>query len=122
MGYPFSAWTLERLREHLARQTHIVLSSHYLSQLMAKHNIGYRCPKHSMEHLRDPQEYDEKKAFLEFVKKGAPRSTAAFNLLNLDECDIHLPPTLTRVWTLRDLVAVAAADQHDRWNGDEDPH
>lgn len=70
LGYPFSSWTLERLREHLARQTHIVLSPHYLSQLMASNDIVYRRPKHSMEHLRDPQEYEEKKAFLEFVKKG----------------------------------------------------
>ena len=70
LGYPFSSWTLERLREHLARQTHIVLSPAYLSQVMADNDIVYRRPKHSMEHLRDPQEYDEKKAFLEFVKRG----------------------------------------------------
>lgn len=70
LGYPFSSWTLERLREYLARQTHIVLSPHYLSQLMAENGIVYRRPKHGMDHLRDPQEYDEKKAFLEFVKRG----------------------------------------------------
>jgi len=70
LGYPFSAWTLERLREHLARQTHIVLSPPYLSRLMADNGIVYRRPKHGMEHLRDPQEYDEKKALLDFVKRG----------------------------------------------------
>jgi len=70
LGYPFNAWTLERLREHLAIQTRIVLSSPYLSQLMADNDIVYRRPKHGMEHLRDPQEYSEKKALLEFVKKG----------------------------------------------------
>jgi transposase len=70
LGYPFSAWTLERLREHLARKTRILLSPHYLSQVMAENDIVYRRPKHGMDHLRDTQEYDEKKAFLEFVKKG----------------------------------------------------
>ena len=70
LGYPFSCWTLERLREHLARQTRIILSAAWLSQLLAKHDIVYRRPKHGMSHLRDPQEYNEKKAFLEFVKKG----------------------------------------------------
>jgi transposase len=70
LGYPFSCWTLERLREHLARRTKIVLSLPPLSRLMAEHQIVYRRPKHGMAHLRDPQEYDEKKAFLEFVKKG----------------------------------------------------
>jgi transposase len=72
LGYPFSAWTLERLREHLARRTRIVLCSAYLSRLMSENDIVYRRPKHGMTHLRDPQEYDEKKAFLEFVKKGRP--------------------------------------------------
>lgn len=69
LDYPFSCWTLERLREHLARKTRILLSVGYLSQLVAKHGIVYRRPKHSMAHLRDPREYNEKKAFLEFVKK-----------------------------------------------------
>jgi transposase len=70
LGYPFSCWTLERLREHLARKTKIVLSPPHLSRLMAENEIVYRRPKHGMTHLRDSKEYDEKKAFLEFVKKG----------------------------------------------------
>jgi hypothetical protein len=75
MGYPFGMWTLDRLREHLARRTRVILSPAYLSHLMHEHDIVYRRPKHGMSHLRDPQEYNEKKAFLEFVKKGrcAPR-------------------------------------------------
>ena len=70
MDYPFSCWTLDRLREHLARKTHVILSVPHLSRLLAEHKIVYRRPKHDMSHLRDPQEYGEKKAFLEFVKKG----------------------------------------------------
>jgi transposase len=69
-GYPFSCWTLARLREHLARRTRVILSTGHLGRLLAKHNIVYRRPKHGMTHLRDPQEYNEKKAFLAFVKKG----------------------------------------------------
>ena len=84
LGYPFNAWTLERLREHLARQTRILFSPAHLSRLMANNNIVYRRPKHSMAHLRDPQEYDEKKAFLEFVKRGRcvqpPRSTCSTSM------------------------------------------
>jgi transposase len=72
LGYPFSAWTLERLREHLGRLTRILLSPSRLSQVMAENDIVYRRPKHGLEHLRDPQEYDEKKAFLEFLKRGRP--------------------------------------------------
>ena len=70
MGYPFGTWTLDRLRGHLARRTRVILSPAYLSRLMHEHDIVYRRPKHGMTHLRDPQEYNEKKAFLEFVKRG----------------------------------------------------
>jgi len=83
-GYPFSCWTLDRLREHLARQTRIILSVPHLSRLMAEHNIVYRRPKHGMAHLRDPREYEEKKAFLKFVKKGrcvpSPPSTCSTSM------------------------------------------
>ena len=70
MGYSFSSWTLERLREHLALQTGIQLHPNSLSRIMAENDIVYRRPKHSMNHLRAPEEYDEKKAILDFLKKG----------------------------------------------------
>lgn len=70
VGYPFSSWTLERLREHLARQTGTLLHPCYLSQVMRRHGIVYRRPKHVMGHLRDRQDYQEKKAVLEFLKKA----------------------------------------------------
>ena len=69
LGYPFGCWTLDRLREHLARRTRVMLSPAHLARLMAENRIVYRRPKHGMTHLRDPKEYDEKKAFLAFVKK-----------------------------------------------------
>jgi len=81
MGYPFSSWTLPRLREHLFRKTSVLLNPDYLSRLMAKHGIVYRRPRHVMGHLRDRGEYDEKKAFLAFLKNtpppGSPGSTSS---------------------------------------------
>ncbi len=75
MGYLFGCWTLERLREHLARKTRVIISTGHLGRLMAENKIVYRRPKHGMTHLRDPKEYDDKKAFLEFVKKGPVQRT-----------------------------------------------
>lgn len=74
-GYVFGSWTLERLREHLARRCNVLLHPHYLARLMNKHGIVYRRPRHIMGHLRDPQEYQEKKEFLAFLKKtrGMPQ-------------------------------------------------
>lgn len=70
LGYPFSSWTRKRVREHVGHETGVLLNPRYLSTLMGKHGIVYRRPKHLMTHLGDPQEYDEKKALLEFLKKG----------------------------------------------------
>lgn len=82
-GYPFSSWTLERLREHLGRQAGTLLNPRYLSQLMARHGIVYRRPKHLMAHLRDPKDYNEKKAILEFLKNAQSKGTPASTLSTL---------------------------------------
>ena len=78
-GYPFSSWTLQRLREHLGHKTGTLLNPCYLSQLMAREGIVYRRPKHVMAHLQNPRDYNEKKAILEFLKnaqqKGKPASS-----------------------------------------------
>lgn len=86
LGYPFSSWTLERLREHVGHQTGVLLNPRYLSSLMGKHGIVYRRPKHLMAHLRDSKDYNEKKAILTFLKnaqlKGRPASTLS-TLMNV---------------------------------------
>ena len=82
-GYPFSSWTLDRLREHLGRQTGTLLNPRYLSQLMARHGIVYRRPKHLMAHLRDPKDYNEKKAILAFLKNAQSNGTPASTLSTL---------------------------------------
>lgn len=76
-GYIFTSWTLPRLREHLARRCRVLLHPDYLGRLMAKHGIVYRRPRHIMGHLQDPQDYEEKKAVLAFLKKT--RSTTGTN-------------------------------------------
>lgn len=70
LGYPFSSWTLDRLREHLAKVTGVILHPLYLSRLMGRHGIVYRRPRHVMAHLRNTQDYSEKKAILGFLKKS----------------------------------------------------
>jgi transposase len=72
LGYPFTCWSLARLREHLLRKTGVLLSPPYLSRLMKKHGIVYRRPRHVMAHLRNQADYDEKKALLDFLKNAPP--------------------------------------------------
>ena len=77
VGYPFSSWTLDRLREYLGQQTGTLLNPRYLSQLMAREGIVYRRPKHVMGHLRNTRDYNEKKALLAFLKKAQSKRTPA---------------------------------------------
>jgi transposase len=83
LGYPFSSWTLERLREHVGHQTGVLLNPRYLSSLMGKHGIVYRRPKHLMAHLRDPKDYNEKKAILAFLKNAQSKRMPASTLSTL---------------------------------------
>jgi transposase/predicted site-specific integrase-resolvase len=115
LGYAFGCRTPGRLREHLALRTRVVLSPAHLSRLMAENRIVYRRPRHGMTHLRDPKEYDEKKAFPAFVKKKAAGPGAGFDLLYPGECEVHLHPTLTKVWTPRGVrPVVPAAGERNR--------
>ena len=69
LGYRFSVWSIERLQKHLYQQTQVQLTSGYLHELMQKHNIVYRKPKHSLSDKQDAEEVEEKKRLLEFLKK-----------------------------------------------------
>jgi transposase len=44
LGYPFKFWTLNRLRKHLQRETGVLVSRPYLSQLKSRHKIKHRRP------------------------------------------------------------------------------
>lgn len=92
LGYTFGSWTLERLREHLARTCDIILNPDYLSLLMAKHNIVYRRPRHIMGHLRDKEEYDEKKEILAFLKRA--RSTQPKTSTSSSSMSVRFTSTL----------------------------
>ena len=69
LAYRFSVWSVERLQKHLHQETGVELAPKYLAELMKKHNIVYRKPKHDLSHKREPQEVEEKKKLLEFLKK-----------------------------------------------------
>ncbi len=92
-GYAFTSWTLPRLREHLGRRSGVLLHPDYLSRLMARHNIVYRRPRHVMAHLRDQQDYDEKKALLGFLKKT--RSKSGTRSISSSSTNVRLISTRT---------------------------
>lgn len=53
MGYSFTIWTLERLRDHAERRTGVRLNAGYLSAQMKAHGYVYRRPKHELRPHQD---------------------------------------------------------------------
>ena len=66
LGYCFSVWSLQK---HLIKQTDIELAPNYLNELMKRHGIVHRRLKHDLSDKQQPQEVDEKKQLLDFLKK-----------------------------------------------------
>lgn len=55
------------------------------------------------------QGLQRKEGFSGVFKKNATEPQPSFDLLYLDECEVHLHPTLTKVWTLKGTRAVVPA-------------
>jgi transposase len=75
LGYPFAVWTVERLRDHLEKETGVHLSVSRLRVIMRKRGYVYRRPKHDLENLQDPQAKKQAQALLEELKRGRSEIT-----------------------------------------------
>jgi transposase len=56
LGYPFTRWTLERLREHLKRKTGVDVGVSRISRLLKAMGYRYGRPKLDLKHRQDPQQ------------------------------------------------------------------
>lgn len=56
LGLPFDVWTSARLSAYLAETTGVRLAPSWLRTLLARRRFACGRPKHSMRHLRDPEE------------------------------------------------------------------
>ena len=75
LGYPFSIWSVERLRDHLERETGVQLSVSRLRVIMRHKNYVYRRPKHDLTDLQDPDAKEQAQELLETLKKGPAKTT-----------------------------------------------
>ena len=75
LGYPFSIWSVERLRDHLERETGVQLSVSRLRVIMRKKDYVYRRPKHDLTDLQDPDAKGQAQELLEALKKGPAKTT-----------------------------------------------
>lgn len=80
MGYAFSVWTLERLSQHLERETGIALSAGRLSEWMSRWGYRYRQPKTDLRHKQDASVRQQVQTWLEELKKQPKTGLANFSL------------------------------------------
>jgi len=69
-NYPFTVWTVMRLRAHMAREMHVLLSESRVRQIMKEEGLVFKRPKHTLAHKRDPDAFAQVRQLLEEVKKG----------------------------------------------------
>ena len=70
LGYPFSVWSVERLRDHLKHASGVELSVSRLRVIMRQNGYVYRRPKHDLTGLQDPDAKEKARELLEDLKKG----------------------------------------------------
>jgi transposase len=80
LGYPFAIWTLERLRDHLQRQTGVRLSLSRLRVVLKERGYVYRRPKHDLTNLQDVQAREQVQALLDELKRGRSTVISGFSL------------------------------------------
>lgn len=56
LGLGFDVWTSQRLSAHLARTTGVRITSGWLRVLLGQIHFTCGRPKHTLSHLRDPEE------------------------------------------------------------------
>jgi transposase len=71
MGYPFTVWTITRIRAHMAREKRILLSKSRVRQIMKEENLVFKRPKHTLAHKRNRDGFAEVRDLLEKAKKSS---------------------------------------------------
>ena len=70
MDYPFTVWTITRIRAHMAREKHILLSESRVRQIMKEEGLVFKRPKHTLSHKRDKDGFAEVRDILDRAKKS----------------------------------------------------
>lgn len=81
LGYAFSVWTINKLRQHLAKHTGILLSYTRFRALLRKHQYVYRQPKHDLSDLQDAQAKAAAEELLDWLKKRPSPTTPSSSSL-----------------------------------------
>jgi transposase len=77
LGLGFDVWTSGRLSAYLEEQTGVRIAAGWLRALLARRRFACGRPKHTLKHLRDPEEVAAcEKELAEVGEKGGRRARA----------------------------------------------
>ena len=69
LGYGFSVWSVNRLRQHLKQQTGVQLSEDQFRRILHQEKFSVQRPKHTLKGKRDEAAHDRAKLDLRDLKK-----------------------------------------------------
>ncbi len=69
-GYPFTVWTVTRLRAHMAREMDVLISETRVRQIMKEEGLVFKRPKHTLKGKRDEDAFRAVRGLLDRFKKG----------------------------------------------------
>jgi transposase len=67
-GYPFTVWSVVRLRAHMAREMDILLGDGRVRQIMKEEGLVSKRPKHALKERHDPKAFAAVKRHLDELK------------------------------------------------------
>ena len=70
LSYPFTVWTVTRLRAHMAKEMNILLSESRVRQIMKEEGLVFKRPKHTLANKRDEDAFAEVRDILDRAKKS----------------------------------------------------
>lgn len=70
LGYPFSVWSVARLRAHMAREMDVLLGESRIRQVMKEEGLVFKRPKHSLREKRDGEAFAAVQGLLDRFKKS----------------------------------------------------
>jgi len=69
-SYPFTVWSVTRLRAHMAKEMNILLSETRVREIMKEESLVFKRPKHTLAKKRDADAFAEVRDLLDRAKKS----------------------------------------------------
>ena len=80
LGYGFAVWTIERLIQHMGRETGVYVSEGTMHNRLEELDFVYRRPKHTLENLQDKEAKEKAEKLIAELKKKPNQVKSNYSL------------------------------------------